>query len=145
MHSIEVAGLFTCEECAEWKWPTYAFRQAPCGFFLRNWVNLRSFRSSLISCFWLQESNLLPVLLCRLTNIYLCLMQLARIQGKQFSGLFFFFFLTKKGSICNPMCIFSISWIMRPRDRMLSWIFLHNWSKRFPYWGRAYEIEFFHW
>lgn len=113
LKSIEVAGLFTYEEHDEWKWLTYVSRQALYGFFLSNWVNLCNFQSSLISSFWLQESNLLlPVLLFRLINSYLCLMQFTRMQSKH---SFLPFFSNKKGLTCNPMCVFSISWIRRLR------------------------------
>lgn len=63
LQSIEVAALSTCGVCADWKWPTYASRQALCGFFLRNWINL--------CYFWLRESNFLATSFVVYTYYYL--------------------------------------------------------------------------
>lgn len=106
LQSIEVAALSTCGVCADWKWPTYASRQALYGFFLRNRINL--------CYFWLQGVKLSCYLFC-CVDLLLSTCAWCNLLGCKVN-LVFCSFLTKKGLICSPMCVFNISWIMRLRE-----------------------------
>lgn len=69
------------------------------------------------------------------------------LLGCKVNLVFCSFFLTKKGLICNPMCVFNISWIMRLRERnergeYFILVILHIWNKRFPYWGMHMKWNF---